>query len=220
MGLLSINGESHFVLILLSIGVVAGFLMMVGFKTKLSQMIVWILLLSIHNRFPEANHGGDNLFRILMFIMLFLPTHSVYSFDSVLKKINSQHLLVEDNNLNNLTHFSSFSLFWYVQIFMMYGFTFYYKWDPVWFSKFDSVYYAMHLELFTTQIGLWLKNYDWAMKVMSFFAFWLEGAGPILLIIPWKKTILKIVAIVLFVSLHLGIWLTLILGNFPFVFIS
>ncbi len=212
MSLLFINGESAFSIILLIVGIIAGFLMAIGLHTKKSQWIVWIILLSFHGRFPDANHGGDNLLRILLFIMLFLPTAKVYSVDHTLTKFYE----LNDNDLpeNNLW-FDSFTLFWFIQIFVMYGFTFYYKWDPVWFKSLDSVYYALNLELFTTSLGMKIKDSLIAMKVMSFFAFWLEGIGPLFLLIPWKNLYWRYLSILSFISLHTGIWLTLILGNFP-----
>lgn len=51
--------------------------------------------------------------------------------------------------------------------------------------------------------------------MISFLTLWIEGLGPILLLIPFRISFFRTIALILFIGLHLGILLTLHLGNFP-----
>lgn len=205
MSLLNLNGSYTFALIISIIGMIAALSFTAGLRTRLSNFIVWIVIMSFHARFQTVNHGGDNLLRLLLFWSFFLPMNAYYSFDAVLS----------NHERKEATYSGWGGAGWLIQAICVYLFTFLYKWDPSWFKSFDSVYYAMNLDMFTTQIGKSLLAYPLLMQFSSFFAFLLEGLAPILLIIPWKMEFWRGTGVVLLFALHIGIWLTLVLGNFP-----
>lgn len=62
--------------ILASIGV------MVGFKTRISTIISFVLLVSLQNRNYAILNSGDTLLRCMLFLMMFAPAHVKYSFDA------------------------------------------------------------------------------------------------------------------------------------------
>lgn len=208
MSLFNLNGSYSFVLIVSIIGMLAALALCLGLRTKLSTFIVWIVIMSFHARIQDVNHGGDNLLRLMLFWSFFLPMNAYYSFDAVLSSKN----LIETREK---TYTGWGSAGWIVQTICVYLFTFLYKWDPSWFKNFDSVYYAMNLDMFTTSIGKTLLSYPVFMQFSSVFAFILEGLAPILLIIPWRMEFFRGTAVLLLFALHTGIWLTLVLGNFP-----
>ncbi|EQC47892.1 hypothetical protein [Bacteriovorax sp. Seq25_V] len=209
MSLLNLNGSPVFAYILLTLGVITSLLIAFGARTKLSSFIAWIILLSFQNRFPIINHGGDNLLRILLFFSIFMPTNYYFSLDRFFGKFDQ----IEDRESVN----TPFTFLIFLQIFLMYGFTFVYKWDPAWLTRLDSLYYAMNLDIFTTILGEKLLGFPKLMSALSFFTLWVEGLGPLLLLIPWKKSAFRSVAFVLFWGLHLGILFTMHLGNFPWI---
>lgn len=204
-GLFNLVGDPSFVYIISSIGLVAALMMAIGLRTRLSTFIVWVILLSFHARFPEANHGGDNLLRLMLFMSMFLPMNAVFSVDGQL----------QETKIESMEFGSIFTAAWVIQILYVYFFTFYYKWTPTWFEDYDSVYYAMSLDMYTTWLGDVILKFHGLMKFMSFYAFWLEGLGPFLLLISYKRDFYRGLAVVLFWGLHLGIWTTMVLGNFP-----
>lgn len=205
MSLFNLNGSFAFVLIVSIIGMIASLFYSLGLRTKLSNIIVWVVIMSFHSRFQQINHGGDNLLRLMLFWSLFLPMNAFYSFDSVLSSSKPEEK----------TYSGWGSAGWWIQAICVYLFTFLYKWDPSWFKSFDSVYYAMNLDMFTTTFGKMLLHFPVLMQFSSIFAFILEGLAPILLIIPWRVNFFRGIAVVLLFGLHVGIWLTLVLGNFP-----
>lgn len=205
MSLFHLNGSYSYALIVSIIGMIASLALAFGIRTRFSTIVVWIILLSFHLRFSEVLHGGDNLVRLMLFWSLFLPMNARYSVDAVLS----------GEPKNGTVYCGWGSSGWIIQTICVYLFTFLYKWDPVWFEKFDSVYYAMNLDLFTRPLGKALLDYPLLMKFSSAYAIALEGLAPVLILIPWRMQFWRAAAVLLLFSLHIGIWMTLVLGNFP-----
>ncbi len=205
MGLLSLNGTYSFAFMLAVVGMLASITFALGWRTRLSNLIVWLVIISFQVRFPEgATSGGDMLIRIFLFWSLFLPMSARYSMDCAVAETK-----VSDNEFQSI-----FSATWIVQIFLLYFMTFLFKWGPVYHTTFDAVYYMMQLDIFTTPLGKWLSQYHGIMKGLTFAAYALEIIGPLLLIIPFKRDLFRGAAVVSFWLFHLGIGATMHLGNF------
>jgi hypothetical protein len=205
MTLLNLNGSYSFALILALTGMAAALTFTVGWKTRISNLIIWIVTISFQARFPDAaTSGGDMLIRIFYFFSLFLPMGAVYSFDSA----------VSEQKVENYNYTSIFTTLWTMQVFILYFFTFFYKWTPVYHTDFDAVWYMLQLEIFTTPFGKWLGQHYMLTKILSFTFYGLEILGPLMLLIPWKRDCFRGFAVLAFWIFHLGIGLTLHLGNF------
>lgn len=211
-GLLHLNGDANWAYLISFVGLLSSLFFIFGFRTRLANFLTWLVLMSFHARFPEVNHGGDNLLRLMYFISFFLPMNAYASVDLALFQDKNN---VSIDRKGHHEYFSVFTVSWVMLILSMYWFTFYYKWTPTWFKDYDSVYYALSLDMFTTKFGDMLLPFHGLMKFMSFYAFWLEGIGPFLLLVLWKRDFFRGCAVLLFWGLHLGIWATMVLGNFP-----
>ena len=205
MSLLYLNGSYSWALLVLVVGLIATITFTLGWRTRISNAILWIVMVSFQQRFPEAStSGGDMLFRIFLFYSFFLPMNARYSIDGAVSEIRR-----EENEF-----FSIFSCAWIVQIMLLYILTFLYKWAPVYHTTFEAVWYMLQLDLFTTDFGKWLGQNYAATKVLSFASYTLEIVGPLLLFIPFKRDIFRGAAVVSFWLFHLGIGATMHLGNF------
>lgn len=205
MSLLNLNGSQVFAYILLTIGLVASLFYTIGWRTRISNFIIWIVLISFQARFPEAStSGGDMLFRIFLFWALFLPMGAVYSIDHA----------VSETRIRSNEYLSVFSAMWIIQIFLLYFFTFLFKWGPVYHTTFDAVWFMLQLDIFTTPFGKWMGEQYFLTKILTAACYALELLGPIILLIPWKKNFFRSVAVLAFWGFHLGIASTLHLGNF------
>lgn len=205
MSLLNLNGSYSFALALLIIGMLASVTFTIGQRTRLSNFIMWIVMISFQARFPEsASSGGDMLIRIFLFWSLFLPMGAVYSVDAAVS---------EEKKPKN-DYVSIFSAMWIVQLFLLYFMTFLYKWAPVYHTTFDAVWYMLQLDIYTTPFGKWLGEYRSLTQVLTMLCYGLELAGPLMLIIPWKPKIFRSICVLSFWGFHLGIAATLHLGNF------
>lgn len=205
MTLLYLNGSYEFALLVAIIGLLASITFTLGWKTRISNLIVWLVIISYQARFPEVStSGGDMLIRIFFFWSLFLPMSAVYSFDHAVKG--------EDRSDNE--YGSIFTAAWILQVFVLYFFTFFYKWAPVYHTTFEAVWYMLQLEVYTTPFGQWMGKQLLLTKFLSATCYALELIGPLMLLIPWKRDTWRSIAVLSFWGFHLGIGATMYLGNF------
>gem|GEM_PF-529417 len=215
LSLLMINGSPTFAYILLGIGMIASLLFAIGARTRVMSFIIWLILISFHERFPLALNAGDILVTIMVFWSFFLPMNARASWDRGFENLKNPNVLEESEE--DPVFFNLFTFGWLSLIFSLYLFTFLYKWHPDWFKEANAIYYALNLDSFTTDFGKWLLNFPSLLKAMALATLTLEGAGPFLILIPFKSSYLRSLVILSFLGLHIGIGLTMTIGTFPLV---
>jgi hypothetical protein len=100
-------------------------------------------------------------------------------------------------------------------IISVYFFTVVLKYGPEWRKEFSAVYYALSLDqLRLYPVGEWLWHKPSIMRVLTFMTLLAEILIPLLIIMPSKKGVLRLIAFFLVLFLHLGIGLTLYVGLF------
>src|SRR5690606_29310778 len=57
--------------------------LLIGYRTKLFTVLVWLFLMSLHNRNPLILQAGDHLLRMVVFWAIFLPWGYLLSVDSL-----------------------------------------------------------------------------------------------------------------------------------------
>lgn len=72
--------------LVLSTYILTSIFVMIGFKTRLSTIVTFILLVSLQNRNYAILNSGDTLMRCMLFLMMFAPTHVKYSVDALVRK--------------------------------------------------------------------------------------------------------------------------------------
>lgn len=205
MTLFTLSGSVGFVEVMVAIGLIAGIMFTLGIRTKLSGFVCWILLMSFQSRNPFINHGGDNLLRMLLFWFMLLPTNAKYSFDLILSKKGK----IEETEVSN-----TFSMCLILQVCFIYIFTTIYKIDSSWMTSFNSIYYALSLDMFTKPLGDFLVQFHDLGKFLTAFTMFIEAFGIIYLFIPYRNQNLRMLGVLLFLGLHIGIWTTFRLGTF------
>src|SRR5262245_3826731 len=60
--------------------------LLVGFRTKLAQILAWICMLSLHGRTLLIDNGGDVVLGLLTTWTMFLPSGRAWSVDAVLAR--------------------------------------------------------------------------------------------------------------------------------------
>jgi predicted DCC family thiol-disulfide oxidoreductase YuxK len=190
-------------------GVIA-LLLLIGFKTKWMTIICWILIVSLHSRNPIILSGGDILLCVMLFWSMFLPLGARFSLDHALDSRRS------DNRGAN-QYFSVASLAILIQLALVYTFNWIAKIHPTWMQDYTAVYYAMNLDMYATKFGTALLSFPLLMKAGTWLTLWLELLGPILLFSPIRNDVSRLLVILAFLGLHIGIALTLNIGYFPFV---
>jgi hypothetical protein len=193
----AMTGDGRGEELLFMLATACAFLLMVGIWPRVMALASWLLLASLDARNPLILNHGDELLRIFLFWSIFLPLAS--------------------GGGPHRRHLSTVSAALVIQVCIVYFFSALLKTDSAWRISGTAVYSALSLEQLSTGFGRELLNWPGLLKAATFFVYYLELLGPLLLFVPWGNRRIREVAIVLFVAVHLGIAATMNLGLFPWV---
>jgi hypothetical protein len=185
----------------------AGFLM-IGYRTRLFSVICWAFLLSLHNRNPLINQGGDDLLRLVLFLGIFLPWGYCYSLDA----IKNSHA-----KIYSYSYFSMAGFAYMLQIICMYVFSALLKTSGEWTSDFTAIYYALSLDQILLPFGQVIFPYYNFLLVATFLVYHTELLLPFVLLSPFFNSFFRIVFFSIMTLMHIGIALSLNVGLFPYI---
>ncbi len=201
------NGGRLFQALLFGVAALAAFGMLVGYRTRLMTFVVWALLLSIQLRNPLLNGSESPMLRMLFFWGMLLPLGAYWSVDRArfaLPRPSPRFLSL-----------ATFGLF--MQIAFVYWFTTALKSGPEWRSDYTALYYALSLDQLATPIGHLLLDFPSVLQALTLSTVVLEALGPLLLFCPFLTGPVRTGAALAFMGFHLGIWLTMDIGIFPWI---
>lgn len=185
-------------------------LLLIGYKTRIFTLLSFVMLLSLHHRNPVILQGGDDLLRITLFYMIFLPWGRFYSVDSI----------VEKNSIKKDIDFSWIYVVFLLNISIVYLFSAFLKDAAEWRDSGTAIYYALSLDTLRIGIGNVLYKNFILMKILTGVVYYFfEIIVPLLLIFSFNLFIRNFSAMMIIV-LHLMIMSSLKVGIFPFVGIS
>lgn len=197
-----LSGSYWWTLSLFFIHFIFALFLLLGYKTRLANLMVWLLYISLHNRNLFVLQAGDDLLRLILFWGLFLPWNAFYSADA--KNFDGIKVQRFFPNLGYLLLIAS-----------VYFFTVNLKDSAEWKGDGSAVYYALSLDqLRLPGMGDWLYGHPDLMKVLTHFFYGVEIILPILILWPSRKGYLRLTAFILICILHVGIGLTLYVGLF------
>jgi len=202
------SGDLWFQSMLFVIAAVFALLLILGVRTKTVTIVSLLLLISLQNRNMAILNAGDGLLRLLLFWSLFLPMAGRWSLDHALD--------TGEEKKPSIVHLGGAG--WILQIVVIYWVTLLLRQSPEWFSEGSALYYALHLEQLTTSLGQWLgeQNLD-ILHVLTWLTVGIEFLAPLLLFLPDRRGLMRFLAVILGVGLHLGIFATMHIGVFPFI---
>ncbi|WP_324756324.1 HTTM domain-containing protein [Haloarcula sp. GH36] len=178
---------------------------LVGYRTRLATLLTWLLWLSLHARFPMALNGGDTLLRLTLFWSLFVPLGARFSVDAL-------HREAPPTRVASLGTAALLG-----QVVFMYGTNATLKHMGTVWAAGDGLTYTLRLGHFTTVFGEFLGTIPLVTTVLGYTVFVLWTLSPgLLLLTGWKRTLLAS----LFVSMHVGMALSMHLGLFPAVVVT
>jgi len=206
------NGSLGFAVLMLGLHGAAALLMALGWKTRWMTALVAILNVSLHNRNWYVNNGGDDLLRVIMISLAFVPWGEMYSLDQWKQ---SQTL--------GAPRRAQGTWMWvlFLQAFVVYYVSYILKTSPIWRSEYSAIYYSSHLDIFATSIGRFIRQFPWFLTFATFMTIMLEWMGPLALSMGWAlpkkwQAPLRMLTVLSFWGLHIGIILTMSIGLFPF----
>ncbi|MDC0145433.1 DCC1-like thiol-disulfide oxidoreductase family protein [bacterium] len=218
--------ETHIIFL---IGILFSLALMVGYKTKLSHLISAAIIISIHSQATAVGNSGDLFLNSILIWTLFLPLGKSFSLDSIIKSLrDSKELKVED--LNNRTYginkpiqiYSIAYLAILLQISTIYFLSALNRMDSASWKE-GIAFYKMHqLDGFITYFGYYIResiNYP-ISKFFTYSTLYLEYSIPFLLLFPFYKHILRLIAIISLTTFHLMIRLSIHVGLFSHIMIA
>lgn len=202
----TLSGSALLQGIVVLLNLICIFFLLIGYRTKLFSILCWLFLLSIHNRNPLIQQGGDDLLRLILFWGIFLPWGHCYSFDSEKKEENSGFSCV------------SYAGFAYMlQVGYVYFFSAILKSSVEWTSEYSALYYALSLDQMILPLGRLIYPYENVLMVITMIVYYIELLIPLLLLIPLFTRQLRNTFILVICLLHIGISLCLNVGLFPLI---
>lgn len=202
------SGDAWFQIILFLLAAVFALLMLVGYKTRLVTVISWFLLISLQARNMPILNAGDGILRLFVFWSMFLPMGAMWSVDSALHTGTKPEHRV----------FSAGSVAWIIQIMLIYWVTVALRQAPEWLSEGSALYYALQIDQLVTSFGHWLGQQQLGLlQFLTWCAVFIEASAPLFLLFPDKRGFGRFFAVFLGVSLHMGIFLMMHIGVFPFI---
>jgi len=185
--------------------------LLVGYRTRLATAVCWVLLTSLQKRNSLIAHGGDQLLSMMLFWGLFLPLGARASLDA---------LRAAPGERTPRSVRSPATLALLLQICFVYWFAVVRRTaSPVWWQG-EALHYALNLDFFATPLAVWLRETPalaFTLPLLTWASLWIEIFGPLLAFSPWWNARMRLLAIALFVALHVGFGIFLHLGLFPWI---
>ncbi|MBI1373402.1 MAG: hypothetical protein GC159_11790 [Phycisphaera sp.] len=208
-----INGSWPFQAALFIVAALTAITMMVGYRTRVVTAVSWVLLVSLQNRNAVILDGGDVMLRMVLFWSMFLPLGARWSIDAML---NPPRAAARRTDAERPNHLATFATAAYIfQVGFIYCFAAVHKQHPVWTTEHSAVYYAMNVDIFAKSPAIWIRQFPGLMALMTIATLWLEGLGPLLILVPWRNHWFRGLAVLSFVGLHASFGLFMALGVFP-----
>lgn len=179
----------------------------VGFKTRISTIVAFILLVSFNQRNINMLSSADLLLRILFMYMLFAPSGNAYSIDAFLAKLKGKPL--KRNHANWVHRLIQ------IQIAVVYVSTVIAKAKGETWLDGSAVYYATRLADLTRFPVPFILDWRWSIMLITWTTLIIELAlGTIIFIDEWRKPI-----IIFGIIFHLGIEYMMSIPTFEWLMI-
>lgn len=175
----------------------------VGYRTKLTHFLSFLFLLSLHNRSEIILQGGDHLLRLLCFWSLFLPLGAKYSIDSRSRPSPTGHSYTSVVTLGVLLQIAFLYLFSAVQKLV----------DPLWLDG-SAIMRALLLDDFATPLGVHLLGAELLLRITTWATLVIEAVLPLMLFSPIATGPIRLLLVLTYWALHIGIDEVLYVGFF------
>lgn len=215
--LLFLNGTPGFSAAFITVGIVLAIAMVLGYRTRIVTIALWVVVVSVQARNNHLLSGADTLIRLSMFWAMWLPLGAAWSIDRVGAEARS---MPPTPRAHSISSAASFAII--LQCAFVYLFTALQKDGDRWREDSTALYYALGARDLTRDSGEWLfQNAPaWFFSFFTTGTMLMEFAVPILLLLPIRTAFLRTVAVLLVVMLHTGIGLTMEVGLFPLISIA
>lgn len=205
VSLLALSGSPVWAGVVFGLGFVLALALLVGIRTRLVTVLLWLVVLSIQHRNPLLSDHRDVLYSCALLYGLLLPWGAAYSIDARRAPAPTRGYL------------GAPAAAYVVLIASLYLFSALLKSGPEWRSDFTAVEHAVGLEYWATSNARWLIDHPALAKLLTIGVLAFEAAVAPLLLSPWRTRTLRWVVVIGLGLLQLGFAVFLWLDTFPLI---
>ncbi|MEA2700903.1 MAG: hypothetical protein QOI66_5174 [Myxococcales bacterium] len=204
--------------------VVCGFVylaLLIGWRTRLFQVLALIALWSLHSRVTFVENGGDWMLGELTLWTAFLPLGRRFSVDAVLAaRRRAAPPAASDADADGPV-ISVAVLALLVQLAVSYLFNALHKGGPTW-REGSAVHMVLHQDRMVTAFGVWMRPHMTPLlsRALSYGSLVMEGLLPPLILSPWRQRFTRRLAIAFMLALHIGLQMFINVGVFSWAMIA
>nr|MCU0687784.1 HTTM domain-containing protein [Polyangiaceae bacterium] len=200
----------------------------VGYRTKLMQVLAFALYAQLNARNTFVENGGTVVFSILACWTMFLPLGDRFSVDALRRSLRArrEHTpeALDDRagfRAEASAHYSLVMVAIIVQIAAIYFFNTVHKTGVTW-RRGESIHWVLWQNRIATHLAAFLRMHEpsWVSPLLSKLTLIIEGAAPILVFSPFAQKYLRTTHVVAACALHLGIAALMTLGPFSYVMVG
>lgn len=180
-------------------------LLVLGWRTRVVSVLVFVFLASLVRRNHFACHTGDVWLKALCFWAMFLPLGAHFSLD----RLRSRWRPPEGARVLSLATAGVL-----VQILVFYAMTAALKSRYDVWTHGEAVWVFTHLVEYTRPLGARLGEYPGLCRILTLGTLVLEGLGPFLLFSPVATARVRVALFVLFTGFHLTLQSLIHIGIF------
>ncbi len=199
------RGEAWWAALCMLVTAAAAVGLLVGWRSRVMAAVCFVLAAGLHARNPAVVHGGDNVLRVLLFWMPFLPLPGAWALGA--GRVAKEAVLDSVGVLAIR-----------LQLCLVYWTTALFKLNAAWLTDRDAILTTFYYDQFVTSWGKVLRRFPTVMRAMAPATVALELVGPLLVWLPWATAAIRTAVVLAFVAFHLlGLGPALTLGTFPWV---
>jgi hypothetical protein len=193
-----------------------------GFHTRIMSILAFFCAFSLNTRNLFLEDGGCAILSITAAWAMFLPLGDRFSIDALRRSLRAE---LADRPLSRATitaPFVSVAMLGIVlQFALIYFFNALHKKGLTWRDG-SAVHYVFWQNRLNTSFAAWFRQHEpgFFSPLLSYGTLALEAALPALVLSPYHRVRARTVAVLLAISFHLGIALTMTLGPFSYAMIG
>ena len=199
-----ISGHVYWQGTLFAIQALAGFCLLVGYRTRVANFVAWMFAISLQARMPMVLQAGDVLLRVLLFWAMFLPLNAKWSVDAALGQLKQKVPV-------RILTWGTFALL--AQVVGVYWYSIFWKTGKEWWGEGSAVYFALHIDHFATPLAVALRENFFVTQLFTWSTLVVEsvvvGVGAFC---PWGPA--RFLACITVMGMHIGFILTMKIGLF------
>lgn len=183
---------------------VASIALLLGIRSRAAAFVLFAVLASLAARNPLVLQHGDRVLIVMTFFAAFLPLGERLSLSRLWFGGTSAPL-----------YRSAATAAYAVQVLLVFFMAGILKTGDPWWPDGTAISMALHLEAFTSEFARLWRHWDWLVKPLTWFVFWLECLAPLLALVPSYYS--RLVGLGALIALEIGIYLSLEVGLFPLI---